>query len=777
MDMGLRVLTGLGFIAIVAFVTLALPILAFLRTQRLKDELDELRRDLSRTGVDLDRMRSMLIELKTDPAVAAVAVPTHSGQAMAAAVPLVSRPAPATPPVVAHEQIAEAAVAVRAYASATEVGASSGPVLSLGRTGSEAREADQQRSAVGGIAPDTLETRIGGHWLLYVGMATLLLGLGFFIKYAFDNEWINETTRVVLGGAIGAGMVLGGLAISRRGFRLYGEIVAGGGFVAMYFATFAAFNFYGLIAQPVAFGLMVAITAGAAFVADRERSQGLALVAVVGGFLTPFLVGRHENAQVVLLTYDAILVAGIMVLANRRQWPAIDLTSYALTLMTFGAWAGEYYTPDAFVTTQVFLTIFCVMFVYLLWATRRVGTEAAGIVSLVLWTAPVAFHVASLSNLLAHSLPLLVYLMLVTLVGVLASVRFDRAWVRLTVFVATTPVFLQWVATHPTPGWRLGSVVVLLAIYGMHLIAQGERINRKGAEAWPLADLVLFHANGLALFGGAYLIVNAFAPQAAWSLALGLALWHFGMAWYFGALDGDAGPNSLALGFAFVGFAIGLEFDDWLRIVGWTVESVAVVWVGLRTRRDWMRLGGLLLLTGTMFRLLSLGFFDAAAGFTAVFNARFGVTLIVVAGCYALAWLHKRESASLDDDTAFEIATSIIVANLLTVLLISTEIGFYWRTRAAEDATDDLARLASLSIAWALYGTALIIIGINRRYAPLRYLAIALLAITIGKVFLYDMSMLGGIYRIVGFIGLGLALLLGAWLYQRYRGLILGSDS
>jgi uncharacterized membrane protein len=149
----------------------------------------------------------------------------------------------------------------------------------------------------------------------------------------------------------------------------------------------------------------------------------------------------------------------------------------------------------------------------------------------------------------------------------------------------------------------------------------------------------------------------------------------------------------------------------------------------------------------------------------------------VVAGCYALAWLHKRESASLDDDTAFQIATSIIVANLLTVLLISTEIGFYWRTRAAEDATADLARLASLSITWALYGTALIVIGINRRYAPLRYLAIALLAITIGKVFLYDMSVLGGIYRIVGFIGLGLALLLGAWLYQRYRGLILGSDS
>ena len=110
----------------------------------------------------------------------------------------------------------------------------------------------------------------------------------------------------------------------------------------------------------------------------------------------------------------------------------------------------------------------------------------------------------------------------------------------------------------------------------------------------------------------------------------------------------------------------------------------------------------------------------------------------------------------------------------LTVLLISTEITFYWKVRTGADAAADVARLASLSIAWAAYGTALIIIGINRRYAPVRYLAIALLALTIGKVFLIDLSVAGGIYRIIGFIGLGLSLLLGAWLYQKYRGVILG---
>ena len=824
MDFVMRALMGLMFAAILGVITLVLPVLVFLRTQRLRNELNELRAKLMQTGADLERVRHMLRTLTTDLTGAAANVPTEAGRAtppaaavsdarvadflagvthpeQAASAPPTSGPTPvaatvvaqepsataasaslpsgrtpAEPPVVVPGPFAGASAAARVYASAVEPSTSGGSALSLGGSSREAGAAHPAPSAGVDSTRDTLETRIGAYWQLYAGMAVLLLGVGFFIKYAFDNEWINETTRVVMGGAIGIGMVAGGLAISRRGYRLYGEIVAGGGFVAMYFSTYAAFNFYGLIAQPVAFGLMVAITAGAAFVSDRERSQGLAFVAVLGGFLTPFLVGRNEDAQVVLLTYDAILVAGTMLLAQRRRWPIVNLASYALTILTFGAWAARYYTPDAYVTTQVFLTLFCGMFAYMLRVSERARTENSDIVSTVLWSAPIAYHVASLNNLLPHSLPLLVYLMLVTLVGVLSSVKFDRAWVRLAVFAATTPVFLQWVARHQTPGWRLGSVVVMLAMYGMHLIAQGERIGRKGEEPWPIADLVLFHANGLALFGGAYLIVDAFAPQMTSSLALGIALWHFGMAWYFGALTGDAGPNSLALGFACVGFAIGLEFDDWMKIVGWTVESVAVVWVGLRTRRDWMRLGGVLLLAGTTIRLMSLGFFDAAAGFTPVFNARFGVTLVVVAACYALAYIHKRGGIGLSDHAAPEIGMSIVAANLLTVLLISTEISFYWRIRAAEDATADLARLASLSIAWALYGTALIIIGINRRYAPVRYLALALLALTVGKVFLVDLSALGGIYRIIGFMGLGLSLLLGAWLYQKYRGLILGTD-
>jgi uncharacterized membrane protein len=85
------------------------------------------------------------------------------------------------------------------------------------------------------------------------------------------------------------------------------------------------------------------------------------------------------------------------------------------------------------------------------------------------------------------------------------------------------------------------------------------------------------------------------------------------------------------------------------------------------------------------------------------------------------------------------------------------------------DAT--FAEQLSLSLLWALFGGALIAIGIRRRYAPIRYVAIALVGITIVKVFLVDLSGLEGIYRVLGLLAVGAILLIVSFLYQRSRAM------
>ena len=65
------------------------------------------------------------------------------------------------------------------------------------------------------------------------------------------------------------------------------------------------------------------------------------------------------------------------------------------------------------------------------------------------------------------------------------------------------------------------------------------------------------------------------------------------------------------------------------------------------------------------------------------------------------------------------------------------------------------------------YGAMLMVIGFRRRSAFVRWQALVLIAFTIGKVFLYDVSELDRGYRIVSFIVLGALLLAISFVYQR----------
>ena len=116
-------------------------------------------------------------------------------------------------------------------------------------------------------------------------------------------------------------LVGAGLRFVRAGYRLYGQVLSGCGVAVLYVSTYAAFNFYHLISQPVAFALMSGVTVLAAWLADRQRSQGLALVAVGGGFATPFLLPAATDAEIALFGYETILIAGTMFLSRRRDWP------------------------------------------------------------------------------------------------------------------------------------------------------------------------------------------------------------------------------------------------------------------------------------------------------------------------------------------------------------------------------------------------------------------------------------------------------------------------
>ena len=228
-------------------------------------------------------------------------------------------------------------------------------------------------------APESLESRIGGRWMLNVGIAAIVIGVAYFEKWAIDNNLVGETARVIQGGVLGMILVAAGHRFVRAGYHVYGQMIMGGGVAVMYVATYAAFNYYRLIERPTAFVLLVAITALGAFLADRHKSQGLAIFAVGGGFATPFMLPGTTDAQVALFSYTAILIAGTVFLAGRGDWPFLHILSYVCTLITIAAWADAFYVPSTYahyLRTELFFTLFCAMFVAIAVRCRRADTPA-----------------------------------------------------------------------------------------------------------------------------------------------------------------------------------------------------------------------------------------------------------------------------------------------------------------------------------------------------------------------------------------------------------------
>ncbi|MFN0241888.1 MAG: DUF2339 domain-containing protein [Planctomycetota bacterium] len=78
------------------------------------------------------------------------------------------------------------------------------------------------------------------------------------------------------------------------------------------------------------------------------------------------------------------------------------------------------------------------------------------------------------------------------------------------------------------------------------------------------------------------------------------------------------------------------------------------------------------------------------------------------------------------------------------------------------------ARDLTMSLAWALYALALLVVGVGKQIGAARWISLALFVLTIAKVFLFDLGNLQGLYRVTSLLGLAFALLIVSMLYQRF---------
>lgn len=176
------------------------------------------------------------------------------------------------------------------------------------------------------------EKYIGENLFGKIGILIFVIGVGFFVKYAIDKDWISESLRTVLGFLTGS-VLLGVAERLRKRYRTFSSLLAGGAFAVFYLTVAIAYHYYELFSQTVAFGILVGVTLFMSVLAVLYDRRELAIISLVGGFLAPFLVTSGEDNYIALFTYVSILNVGMFILSIYKKWGELPVLSFVFTYL------------------------------------------------------------------------------------------------------------------------------------------------------------------------------------------------------------------------------------------------------------------------------------------------------------------------------------------------------------------------------------------------------------------------------------------------------------
>ena len=219
-----------------------------------------------------------------------------------------------------------------------------------------------------------LEQFVGAKLFAWLGGLALFFAAALGLKYSFDHDLLPTWLRATAGFALGSGLLVGGGLLNRRTYPQTATTLWGTGVVILYAVTYACRSIYGfpVFTSTMTFGLMVVVTTIAFSLAVRFDTQVVALLGMLGGFLTPILVSSGNDQAVVLFTYIAILDIGLIAVAVRRGWSHLSLLGAVGTVLFQFGWHVSDFRPEKIQIAQTQMTLFPILFAAALtWAARR----------------------------------------------------------------------------------------------------------------------------------------------------------------------------------------------------------------------------------------------------------------------------------------------------------------------------------------------------------------------------------------------------------------------
>lgn len=524
----------------------------------------------------------------------------------------------------------------------------------------------------------TTEVQFGQKWLLIIGIAITVFGLGFFLKYAFEQNWVGPAGRVLLSYLASATFLGVGDYFRRKGAETFGLYLLGGGIAALYLTTFAASQIYDLIGPVPAFGFMMLVTILAGTLSLLYDTKWLSVLGLIGGFLTPLLLSTGRDNQLALMSYMTLLNGGILAIAAFKQWTVLNYLGFGFTWLLFSGWYASFYEIEKFWRTTFFLNLF----------------------------------------FLLHAL-----------------VPFMYYFVR-------------------------------------------ERQER-------MTGFAILSPNAFIAFGFSYTTIREYAALSFVSIVTlayaGLFFWMAHYLYQRNREDRDPLVLLLSQGIFFLLITVPILFSGHWITIFWAAQTIALLWAAVHLQHHWLYRGAAVVLVLTVgkfvlydydeifhLRLLNLYY---ARGFTYLVVERWLTTTTVLATLFTSAHLLRTASKDVLPSWLAKGESQLLrTSSILLFFALNCEVGAFFYDYAPQ------ARFAAISVLWTLFAAALMSLGFTKDLAMLRQTALGLFAITIVKVFFWDMAKVSTPFRIISFIVLGLMLISASYLYHRYRER-LGADT
>jgi uncharacterized membrane protein len=656
----------------------------------------------------------------------------------------------------------------------------------------------------------SMEYAVASQWLLRIGILILVVGIGFFVRYSIQEGLLNEQARVALTVIAGLAMLVSGTRLLGRRYHVLGQGLLGGGLAVLYFAVFAAFNFYRLIeSATLAFGLMALVTVLAGGIAVRFNSILVAVLGILGGYGTPVMLSTGEVNFVGLYGYLLVLGVGVLAMCYWKEWPLVNYLSFFCTYGLYFA-AMQRYEPAYFWDVLPFLIAFFVLFStmqFLYKIVSSVRSNLLDLAALVLnagvfyteshrlitglysreWVAVVtlsltAFYLLHVvyfvwrrlvdRDLLVSFMGLAAFFLAVTMPLLLSPEWITSSW-------ALQALVLLWIAG------KLGSqflrhvsyVLYAIVLFRFGFLDLPRQFGGAGPAAeLPLVDYVRLLIERLVMFGvpigsiaaGARLLAR---PSAAGVLVPG----NDTAEWFRGSSVLRLGVG-IALAMAFVYLHLELNRSFGYFYAPLRLPVLTLLWLGMcglllveavvRDSRALLTLA-LVFLGGLFFKLIAFDLPSWGISERFLYEGAYsfrdaGLRLLdlgAVVAFLATAYVLLARPVSVAGTRVLFGSAALVTLFVYLTLEVNTFLSYY----------SEGFRAGGVSILWTLFALALLIRGIARNARSLRYVGLGLFAVVAGKVFFVDLARLDDFYRIVAFIILGVLVLSGSFLYLRYR--------